>query len=299
MFKNNIKWDLLKTFHAIAQSKSISDASTLLRSDQSSVSRNLKNLETALKVQLFTRDRSGVKITKQGKELYKVVDVFVENLNKSLQEINQSLSRTEPVGEIVIYAPFGFGTSVLSDYIKEFVQKYPKIQISLTFCRDSITESDIDVYFLASKPENSKLDVIPFFTSLSYVFASKKYLEKHGTPKCINNLDKHYIIRNKTSKDEIINTEYKKVLNDVQDRVITVNSFKMAYELACRDTGISILPDYMVTEKDELVRICNQVDLKRKTYYMAIDKQKTKIPAVLKFQEFLLSKIDKNKLETC
>ncbi len=293
MFKNNIKWDLLKTFHAIAQSKSISDASVFLKIDQSSVSRNLKNLETALKVQLFTRDRFGVKITKQGKVLYKTVDDFVKNLNSSLQEITQSVSGNEPVGEIVISSPFGFGVSVLSVVIKEFLEKYPKMQISLTFYQDSISEAGIDIYFVTEKPNDSKVEATPCFTSSSYVYASKKYLEKNGTPKCLYDFENHRLIRTLSSDNEIKDPEYKKALKKIKDNVITVNSFKMAYELVCKDTGIAILPNYMVTEEDNLVKIFTHVDFKQKTYYMVVNKNKTKIPAILKFQEFLLSKKDK------
>ena len=68
-----MNWDKLKTFYEVAICKSISKASTKLNISQSSISRQIQDLELDLKTALFIRHQKGVRLTEQGENLLKTL----------------------------------------------------------------------------------------------------------------------------------------------------------------------------------------------------------------------------------
>ena len=72
-------WDRLRIFHAVAQAGSFTHAGETLNLSQSSVSRQISQLEESLTVPLFHRHARGLILTEQGDILYRTVqDVFAK-----------------------------------------------------------------------------------------------------------------------------------------------------------------------------------------------------------------------------
>ena len=67
-------WDKLKSFNEVALCKSISKASIKLNISQSSLSRQIQDLESDLNTLLFIRHQKGVILTEQGENLLNAVN---------------------------------------------------------------------------------------------------------------------------------------------------------------------------------------------------------------------------------
>ena len=65
-----MKWDRLRLFNIVAQTRNITEASYILQMSQSALSRQMKALEHELGVKLFLRNSDGISLTKAGNRLY-------------------------------------------------------------------------------------------------------------------------------------------------------------------------------------------------------------------------------------
>ncbi len=91
----NIDLDLYRVFVSVATNGSFSKAAEELCVTQSAVSQSIGNLEKIYEEKLFERERSGVKITKFGSELYKEVAPYIKNIDNAFIFMKNNKKRDE------------------------------------------------------------------------------------------------------------------------------------------------------------------------------------------------------------
>ena len=69
----NINLELYRTFYTVAKTGSISASSNILYISQPAITSQIKRLEEALGVSLFTRTKHGVILTEEGNLLFEYV----------------------------------------------------------------------------------------------------------------------------------------------------------------------------------------------------------------------------------
>lgn len=69
IYNSNCDFNKYKIFHAVAESKSFSQAANMLHLSQPAISYAIKELEQTLNTKLFIRERQGIKLTDAGKKL--------------------------------------------------------------------------------------------------------------------------------------------------------------------------------------------------------------------------------------
>ena len=95
-----VNLELYKIFVIVAKEQNITKASEKLNLTQPAVTKHMKNLENLLETKLFIRSNHGIKLTKQGMELYKdikdAVDILINEENKYLKikDINLGIHST-------------------------------------------------------------------------------------------------------------------------------------------------------------------------------------------------------------
>lgn len=95
-----VNLELYKIFVTVAKEENITKASEKLNLTQPAVTKHMKNLESILETKLFIRNNHGIKLTKQGVELYQdikdSVDVLINEENKYLKikDINLGIHST-------------------------------------------------------------------------------------------------------------------------------------------------------------------------------------------------------------
>lgn len=119
----------LRGFIAVAKTNSFTRASELLNITQPAVTKQIKNLESALNTKLFRRSGSRISLTEAGQILMRYADEMDRLYRQALQEII-GLS-----GKIAGDVQFG-ATTLLAKYffpkiIAEFRHKYPDTQLSM------------------------------------------------------------------------------------------------------------------------------------------------------------------------
>lgn len=126
----NISYDHYRVFYHVAKCRSITQAATILLSNQPNVTRTIKKLESELGCVLFARSRQGVQLTPEGKKLFEHVRIAFEHIEAGEEELalDKSLQRgtiSIGVSEIALHC-------LLLPILKEYRQLYPGIQIRVS-----------------------------------------------------------------------------------------------------------------------------------------------------------------------
>jgi len=252
-------WNKLKSFYETAINKSISRASAKLNISQSALSRQIQDLEFDLKTPLFIRHQKGVRLTEQGENLFNTVNQInfsVSNFEKKLHD-----KKTKPVGKLIINTTVGFGSTWLTPRINKFTNQYPDIDISLLMSDEEVdlTSRVADVAVRVKKPTQTNLIFKKFVNFHNHIYGSSDYLQKNGIPRNAADLDKHNLIcfgaglpSPISNIDWILKIGRESSKRRPKFRVNSIYGISLAVE---KGAGLASLPDYIVAEKSNLVRV--------------------------------------------
>ena len=171
-----INFSQLRSFHAVAQTESITRASKLLRISQPTITKQIQLLEEYYSISVINRHARGVTLTELGKKLFIITsDIFVleeEAINLFSSDLNIHK------GTIITGTS---GTYYIIKLIKEFKKLHPGIQLKIISTNsndilDKIYEFKIDIGVIA-KPllKNFKSDIysVPYLKQEIVVIVGK------------------------------------------------------------------------------------------------------------------------------
>ena len=289
-------WDKLKIFHAVAEAGSFTSATVILNLSQSAISRQIQSLEDDLKVKLFERHARGLTLTENGEYVYKTAHEVISKL----KEVETSLGdqKNKPTGKITITTVRSFGTHWLTPRIQEFMQLHPEMEVELIFDDKeldlSTRQADIGIFMRRPKQLNyiqKKLMDINY-----HIYGSNAYLEKHGMPKSIADLNNHkFISFGKGTPSPVYNPDWalKIGMKDSKKRKSTmkVNSV-MGLLLAVESgVGLAALPDYLVFQSKNLIKVLPKVEGPITEAHFVYPQSLKNVARVQAFRNFLYSKI--------
>ncbi len=289
-------WDKLRVFHAVAEAGSFTHAGEILNLSQSSVSRQVSSLEQSLNVPLFHRHARGLKLTETGETLYATAkDVFAK---VAIAESLVSESRDKPQGPLRITTTVAFGSIWLTERLKEFIELYPDIQVTLIVAEDELDLSmgEADVAIRMSPPTQGDLVRRPLLGMHHRVFASPVYLKDHGTPRNVEDLDSHQIIAYDDSFHQPF-TDINWLMaagrdeGDARDPVLRVNNIYAMFRAAASGLGIASLPDYMGQLAHDLVPIMPELEGPKFDVYLVYPEELRHSQRIVAFRDFLLRSI--------
>jgi len=289
-------WDKLKIFYAVAEAGSFTSATVVLNISQSAISRQIQSLEEDLNVKLFERHARGLTLTENGEYVYKTAREVISKL----KEVETSLGdkKNKPTGKLTVSTVVSFGTTWLTPRIQEFMQLNPEIEIELIFDDKeldlSTRQADIGIFMRRPKQLNyiqKKLININY-----HIYGSPKYLEKHGYPKTVKDLDKHkFISFGRGAPSPVYNPDWALKLgmkdNKKRKTVMKVNSV-MGLLLAVESgVGIAALPDYLVSLSSNLIKLIPSEEGPITEAYFVYPESLKNVARVQAFRNFLYSKI--------
>lgn len=152
------KLEHYKVFKAVADARNISEAAKEMFISQSAVSQSVKLLEESLGVQLFSRSKRGVALTKDGITLYDYVSAALSLLESGESKLEESKNLVH--GEIVIGASNTLTDGYLIPYLQKYHRLYPGVRVRIlngTSKRvmEYLDSSVVDIAFVTTneKPE--------------------------------------------------------------------------------------------------------------------------------------------------
>ena len=289
-------WDKLRVFHAVAEAGSFTHAGETLNLSQSSVSRQIGALEQSLNSALFHRHARGLRLTETGETLFQTAKEVFAKL--AMAEAVVSESRDRPKGPLRITTAVAFGSIWLTERLKDFVETYPDISVTLVVSEDELDLSmgQADVAIRMTPPRQSDLVQRRLATMRHHAFAAPSYLNKFGTPHRLDELDRHQLI----AYDETIHPPYTEINwmlgagrgNKAPRRpVLRVNNIYGMYRAAASGLGIASLPDYLGQLARDLVPVLPEMEGPAFDLYFVYPEELRHSQRITVFRDFLVSSI--------
>lgn len=184
----------LAFFTLLARKESFSAAALELGVSTPAVSKRLMKLENRLGVRLLNRTTRRVSLTSEGEAYF----ASAEKILRDIQDLEQSISRAQenPQGLLRVNATFGFGREHVASAVTEFAHFYPdvEIQLLLSDAPMNLVEEGIDLGIRFGALPNSRLVARRLLQNRRFLCASPAYLDRHGTPQKLADLNQHNCI---------------------------------------------------------------------------------------------------------
>ena len=288
-------WDKLRVFHAVAEAGSFTHAGDTLNLSQSAVSRQISALEEALQVPLFHRHARGLILTEQGEALNRTVrEVFAK---LAMTEALLTESKEKPAGRLKVTTTVGFGASWLAPRLQGFLEAYPDITMSLLLDDNDLDLAmrEADVAIRMHAPKQPDLVQRHLLAMQWIVCAAPEYLKKHGVPQRPEDLDAHKLILfgdyHPPVQDVNWLAEAGRRPGNPRRALLEVNSTQ-AMLLAIRSgLGIGALPDYLITENQDLVVLLPDLKPPKVDVYFVYPEELRNSKRVAVFRDFLLTRL--------
>ncbi len=186
-----------RIFYAVANTGNISKAAKELYISQPAISKSIQKLEENIGVKLFERSSRGVTLTTEGELLYTHVKSAFETLTLGEDKLRRSIALG--VGNLTIGVSSTLCKYILLPYLRDFIKKYPHINISIA-CHSTnhtlklLEEGKLDIG-LVGKPEILRnIDFYPFQEVEDIFVAAKEYL--HNLK--VRGVERHQILQSAT-----------------------------------------------------------------------------------------------------
>ena len=289
-------WDKLRIFHAVAEAGSFTHAGEKLKLSQSAVSRQIGALEESVKAPLFHRHARGLVLTEQGEVLFRTVREMAAKLATAEALLTENKDR--PQGPLRVTTTVGLGSTWLAPRLRELVERYPEIAISLILddVELDLTMREADVAIRMATPRQPDLIQRHLMTVHFHVYAAPGYLKKYGTPKSLPDLAGHRLV---LYGDQVqqpfadVNWLEAAINGDNGGEVASfkVNSVYGMFRATQSGIGIASLPGYMIQKDSGLVRILPELAGPVLECYFVYPEALRNSTRVTVFRDFLLRQI--------
>jgi DNA-binding transcriptional LysR family regulator len=250
---------------------------------------------------LFDRHARGLILTEQGELLHRTArDVFAK---LAMTEAMLSESKDRPKGPLKITTTVAFGSVWLTPRIKDFLDLYPEIQVSLVVDDSELDLSmrEADVAIRMSPPRQPDLVQRHLMTVRSYAYAAPEYIKRHGIPQKPEDLDNHRLVvygDDARPPSASINWLMETGTRNGTDRraILKVNNVYGVFRAVSSGLGIGALPNYMGQEATDLVRVLPEMAGPTVEAYFVYPEELRPSKRISVFRDFLIRKVGESRL---
>lgn len=242
----------MQAFTKVVDAGGFAAAAREMGLSRSAVNKYVIALETELDTQLLQRSTRQASPTEMGMLFYDRAITILCDMEEAIAAVTQL--QEQPRGKLRINAPMTFGFLHLSPVIADFMARYPEVQIDMMLNDrfvDPIEEGfDITVR-IAEPPESTSLITRKIAPVRRLLCASPAYLATHGEPQEPRDLRKHRCLHYgyQASGNQWKLAGAKGEFSIQVNCVIWSNNGDSLKQVALRDQGIALLPDFIVGEE--------------------------------------------------
>jgi DNA-binding transcriptional LysR family regulator len=252
----------IRTFIAIADAGSFTRAAAGLRLTPQLASKQLRQLEERLGVQLLQRTTRSVNLTEPGARYLDEARGLVEQfdaLDEGLRQTQAALT-----GRIRLTAPTGYGGLVIVPALARFQDAHPGIEIDLALSdrRAALVEEGLDLAIRIGAPRDSSLIQRKLADMPIRICASPDYLARAGTPRTPADLADHNCLVNFDLVEPGV-WHFQDAGRPLPVRVsgnLRINQPRALADMARAGRGLASQPDYTVRADIEAGRLVTVLD---------------------------------------
>lgn len=181
-------------FVAIVEAGSLSAAGRRLRISPAMVSKRLARLEARLGAVLVHRTTRRLVLTDVGQSFFEDIRGILEATRAAEARVSGKVG--QPGGGLRISAPTSFGRLHVAPYLREFLDLFPRIELSLDLDDGYVDLLDerIDVAIRIGAEPSGSLIAHRLADNSRILCAAPAYLAEHGAPQGIADLARHKLL---------------------------------------------------------------------------------------------------------
>lgn len=290
-----INYEYYKVFYYACKYMNFTKAAGALGTSQSSVSHTIQTLEYQLGCRLFTRSNRGIKLTPEGKQLYKYVAAGCEQFIKGENELMSGLQMEQ--GVVYLAATETALNCFLFNALNDFRSIYPNIKFKIenltTYSAAEAVKSGVSDFAILSTPlKINKPLVEKKLIEFSDVLIGGIYYKDlwHKEMELSALLDYPYIsicsgTATRAFYDAFLEKHKLYITPDIE-----VATTDMIMPMVKNNMGIGFIPHLMINEEDQEVHIIPLRKMMQKRSINIVYNMSTpKSPAAKTFINFMIN----------
>lgn len=295
----------LRCLDASARLLSFTKAAQAVNLTQSAVSHHIHALEQTLGVELFERDRSGLKLTPAGLRYWEDTSTVLHQLQRAAM---RAVSGDEAGHRLNIAVPSAFANFWLMPRLASFVDAHQDIMLNLTHRADgaSAFASNDDAAIELCEGASPGIKAREVLSLVYQPYASASMLERSGVAmdsagslsadELMHLLSSHPLIRTSMAGAWAAWIELaglgSRSLTEKAERGPVYAQASLALSAAIGGLGIALLPNYIVCgamDSGQLVRLSDVGWKANRGYFLRWPAKQSANPARMKFEAWIAS----------
>lgn len=186
------KLESMQVYVCVVDAHSFARAAEVLGRPRSTVSRVIKELESWLGIQLLRRTTRKLSVTADGRRYYEECKRLLADI--STMESSFPGRSAQPKGRFKVGMPQSLARHCVIPSLKEFLHQYPELELILCSSDnvEDIIQDGYDCVIRTGRIEDSTTLVARPLANFKWaVFASPTYIDLHGKPESLDDLEKH------------------------------------------------------------------------------------------------------------
>jgi DNA-binding transcriptional LysR family regulator len=286
-------WNDLRYFLAVARHGSTLAAARALKMNQSTVQRRLTELERRIGRPLVRRLPTGYRLTELGQEMLP----YAERVEHAVLAFEQQLegSRRNVAGVVRVTCPEPIVYRITqSALLERFQARYPALRIEFVMSDKyvDLSKGEADVALRSGDTDDGELVGRKIADSIWAVYASPRYIERHGKPERAEDLERHLVV---AFDDTMTNHRAAKWLGKVAPnaKVVARNNSVLGLVYAVKSgIGVGALPTALGDAEDDLVRVLGPIPELTRIWRVLAHPDVRRTPRVSAFFDFITEEIE-------
>jgi DNA-binding transcriptional LysR family regulator len=286
--------DDIAIFVRVVDHRGFASAARELGVPTSTVSRAITRLEEAAQVRLLQRSTRALRPTAEGDELYAQAASAITALRGAARGLASGERR--PSGRLRITAPGDLCANFLADVIVAFADRFPQVGLDFTVTNQhsNLVDEGFDVGLRATSQLRGSSLICRKVGDIEHrLYASPRYLERHGTPTSPAELADHPCILFR-AKDLTRTWAVRDARGETSVAVrgrIGGDDFSFVRAIALAGGGVAAIPhiNCLADERaGRLVRVLPAHHLRGATLYIVYPSAKNVPARVTAFRDFVI-----------
>ncbi len=255
-------WNLAKSFLAVFDLGSLSAAARSTGLSQPTLGRHVSELETSLGILLFERSRDGLKPTPAALAIAQEARNFADaggRIAMLAAGRSQSVSGTVRITASEIVASY-----LLPQILGPMLAALPGIDIELvaTNTVENLLRRDADIAIRMVEPQQLDLIARKIAELPIGVYATRSYLEKHGTPATLEEFRHHVVIG--YDRSDLVLRGFASIGYSIDQSFfrLRMDSQHAAFEALLAGAGIGFAPLWLASRHANLVRFAEAFSIR-------------------------------------
>lgn len=279
--------DDLLVLLSVARAGRYTAAASELGLNHTTIARRIAALEDALGGRVLARGAAGWVLTPLGEHAVSAA----EDVERALRALRPDAAQLS--GVVRLSATDGFSGFIAAPAIVAVRRSHPDVSLEIvsTTRRAAQQRVGVDLEVVVGRPHVHRAEAIHLADYALGLYASRGFLERHGTPAATSDLDGAplvYFIESMLQVDAL--DEARRSTRGMVDAVSSTNVY-VHVDATRAGAAFGLLPAFLADRHDDLIRLFPDEIDERLPYWLVCRPEALRQPTVLAFIEALRSRI--------